>query len=66
MSEEISKRCSTSAQSSAHFRDEGLEACPCRIVCFDGMDEQVEAIGDVPKAIFPRLCVPKTFSELMT
>jgi hypothetical protein len=36
------------------WRYEGLEACPCRIVCFDGMDEDVEAIGDVAKAILPR------------
>jgi kynurenine formamidase len=33
------------------WRYEGLEACPCRIVCFQGMDENVEAVGDVAKAI---------------
>src|SRR5260370_24007148 len=27
------------------WRYEGLEACPCRIVCFQGMDEAVEARG---------------------
>jgi len=36
------------------WRYEGLEACPCRIVCFEGMDENVEAVGDVAKAIFQR------------
>jgi hypothetical protein len=36
------------------WRYEGLEACPCRIVCFEGMDEGVEAIGDVANAIFAR------------
>jgi kynurenine formamidase len=36
------------------WRYEGLEACPCRIVCFEGMDEDVEAVGDVAKAIFQR------------
>jgi hypothetical protein len=30
-------------------RPEGLETCPCRMVCF-----QVQAIGDVAKAIFQR------------
>jgi hypothetical protein len=33
------------------WRYEGLEACPCRIVCFQGMDEAVEAVGDVAKAV---------------
>jgi kynurenine formamidase len=36
------------------WRYEGLEACPCRIVCFLDCDESVEAVGDVAKAIFPR------------
>ena len=36
------------------WRYEGLEACPCRIVCFMGIDEAVEAVGDVAKAIFDR------------
>jgi kynurenine formamidase len=34
------------------WRYEGLEACPCRIVLFQGMDEAVEAVGDAAKAIF--------------
>jgi kynurenine formamidase len=33
------------------WRYEGLEACPCRIVCFQGMDEAVEAVGDVARAV---------------
>ena len=33
------------------WRYEGLEACPCRIVCFQGMDEAVEAVGDVANAV---------------
>ena len=33
------------------WRYEGLEACPCRIVCFFDCDEKVEALGDVAKAI---------------
>jgi kynurenine formamidase len=33
------------------WRYEGLEACPCRIVCFAEMDEEVEAVGDVARAI---------------
>ncbi|MEF2070593.1 cyclase family protein [Consotaella aegiceratis] len=36
------------------WRYEGLEASPCRILCFEGMDENVEAIGDAAKAIFRR------------
>ena len=36
------------------WRYEGLEACPCRIVCFEGMDENVEAVGDVARAIYQR------------
>jgi kynurenine formamidase len=34
------------------WRYEGLEACPCRIVCFQDVAESVEAVGDVAKAIF--------------
>jgi kynurenine formamidase len=34
------------------WRYEGLEACPCRIIFFEGMDEAVEAVGDAAKAIF--------------
>ncbi len=32
------------------WRYDGLEACPCRIVCFQGMDEAVTAVGDAAKA----------------
>ncbi|MGI9450738.1 MAG: cyclase family protein [Geminicoccaceae bacterium] len=33
------------------WRYDGLESCPCRIVCFQGMDEPVEAIGAVAGAL---------------
>ncbi len=33
------------------WRYEGLEACPCRIVCFTDIGENVEAVGGVAKAI---------------
>lgn len=33
---------------------EGLESCPCRIVCFEDADMSVEAIGDAARAIMPR------------
>jgi hypothetical protein len=36
------------------WRYEGLEACPCRILCFSDSGDKVEAIGDVAKAIFSR------------
>jgi kynurenine formamidase len=36
------------------WRYEGLEACPCRIVCLFDCDEKVEALGDVAKAISQR------------
>lgn len=36
------------------WRYEGLEACPCRIVCFFDCGESVEAVGEVAKAILPR------------
>jgi kynurenine formamidase len=36
------------------WRYEGLEACPCRILCFSDCGDRVEAIGDVAKAILPR------------
>lgn len=36
------------------WRYEGLEASPCRILAFEGMDEAVEAVGDAAKAIFKR------------
>ena len=35
------------------WRYEGLEACPCRIVCFLDTDMSVEAIGNAAKAILP-------------
>ena len=35
------------------WRYEGLEASPCRILCFLECDERVEAVGDVAKAILP-------------
>jgi hypothetical protein len=40
------------------WRYEGLEACPCRIVCFQGIEENVEAVGDVAKAIFGPRQIP--------
>ena len=33
------------------WRYEGLEGCPCRIVCFLDTDMTVEALGDAAKAI---------------
>ena len=36
------------------WRYEGLEGCPCRIVCFLDAGENVEAIGDAAKAILDR------------
>jgi hypothetical protein len=36
------------------WRYEGLEACPCRIVCFSDCGESVEAVGDVAKAVLSR------------
>jgi kynurenine formamidase len=36
------------------WRYEGLEACPCRIVCFFDCGERVEAVGEVANAILPR------------
>jgi kynurenine formamidase len=36
------------------WRYEGLEACPCRILCFSDSGDKVEAVGDVAKAIFSR------------
>jgi hypothetical protein len=36
-------------------RYEGLEACPCGIVCFSDCGETVEAVGDVvAKAVLSR------------
>jgi kynurenine formamidase len=40
------------------WRYEGLEACPCRIVCFQGIEENVEAVGDVARAIFGPRQIP--------
>jgi kynurenine formamidase len=36
------------------WRYEGLEACPCRIVCFFDCGERVEAVGEVAQALLPR------------
>jgi kynurenine formamidase len=47
----LNKRCVIGA---FPWRYEGLEGCPCRILCFEGIGEKVEAVGDVAKAIFPR------------
>ena len=33
------------------WRYDGLESCPCRIICFDDVGDTVEAIGDVAKAV---------------
>lgn len=33
------------------WRYDGLEACPCRIICFFDVDENIEAVGDVAKAL---------------
>jgi kynurenine formamidase len=35
------------------WRYQGLEACPCRILCFSGCGETVEAIGEVANASYP-------------
>src|SRR5258706_138442 len=47
----LGKRCLIGA---FPWRYEGLEACPCRIVCFLDTDMSVEAIGDAAKAILRR------------
>lgn len=36
------------------WRYEGLEACPCRILVIQDVEEKVEAVGDVARAIFGR------------
>jgi kynurenine formamidase len=36
------------------WRYEGLEACPCRIVCFSDCGNRVEAVGHVAKAHLAR------------
>ena len=33
------------------WRYDGLESCPCRIVCFFDVGEDVEAVGDAAKAL---------------
>ena len=33
------------------WRFEGLEACPCRIICFSEVGDSVETIGEVAKAL---------------
>jgi kynurenine formamidase len=48
----LNKRCIIGAYP---WRYDGLEACPCRILCMEEAgEEKVEAVGDVAKAIFPR------------
>jgi hypothetical protein len=44
----LGKRCLIGA---FPWRYEGLEGCPCRIVCFLDTDMTVEAVGDAAKAI---------------
>ena len=34
------------------WRYDGLESCPCRIICFFDVGEDVEAVGNAAKAIF--------------
>ncbi len=44
----LGKRCLIGA---FPWRYEGLEGCPCRIVCFLDVADNVEAVGDAAKAI---------------
>ncbi len=44
----LGKRCLIGA---FPWRYEGLEACPCRIVCFLDCGEEVEAVGEVARAM---------------
>jgi kynurenine formamidase len=44
----LGKRCLVGA---FPWRYEGLEGCPCRIVCFLDAGEDIEAVGDAAKAI---------------
>jgi hypothetical protein len=46
----LNKRCLIGA---FPWRYEGLEGCPCRIVCFEDAGDGVEAIGDAAKGIIP-------------
>ena len=46
----LNKRCLIGA---FPWRYEGLEGCPCRIVCFVDAGDNVEAMGDAAKAILP-------------
>ena len=46
----LNKRCLIGA---FPWRYEGLESCPCRIVCFLDAGEKVEAMGDAARAILP-------------
>jgi kynurenine formamidase len=45
------------------WRYEGLEACPCRIVCFSDCGESVEAVGDVAKAVLSRRLVSRNLAR---
>jgi len=47
----LGKRCVIGA---FPWRYEGLEGCPCRIVCFLDVDDKIEAVGDAAKAILRR------------
>jgi kynurenine formamidase len=47
----LGKRCVIGA---FPWRYEGLEGCPCRIVCFLDVDDKIEAVGDAAKAILHR------------
>ena len=33
------------------WRYDGLESCPCRIICFFDVSEDVEAVGDAARAL---------------
>jgi hypothetical protein len=46
----LNKRCLIGA---FPWRYEGLESCPCRIVCFLDAGDDVAAVGDAAKAILP-------------
>ncbi len=44
----LNKRCVIGA---FPWRYDGLEACPCRILCFDDVGDDVHAVGDVALAV---------------
>ena len=47
----LNKRCIIGA---FPWRYEGLEACPCRILCIEDAGNSVTAVGAAAKAIFQR------------